>query len=229
VLAAALNEPIQWLYLSELARILETSPSSLQRELFSLVKVGILERRKERTRTYFRAAEQSPVFSGLIEMFKEISPSRPATLSATKQEPAHANACRESPVDKQQQSFDNHEAIVVFERPVKVDFASKVPRVLPKTSISPSSKFSSLLIALLQESPRKSRELYAIVADRQKEDCPDTPCTHRKGDRSKKSPEWRHEVQRQLRRIAVNLAGIWHLKGAVPRIGCTSETDPTTL
>ena len=228
VLAAALNQPIQWLYLSELARILETSPSSLQRELSSLVEAGVLERRKERTRTYFRAQERSPVFYGLLRIFKEVTPSAPTILSPTTEQRADANDGLERPAENQQKSHDNHDAFVVVERPVKRDRAGKVSRVLPKTSISSSSRFNSLLIAVLQESPRKSRELYAIIADRQKEDCPDIPCTHRKSDSSKSSPEWHHEVQRQLRRIAVNLVGIWHLKGAVPSIGRTSEPDPTT-
>src|SRR5580700_1359162 len=43
VLAATLGQPDKWWYLSELAGRLGTSPSSLQRELSSLVASGILE------------------------------------------------------------------------------------------------------------------------------------------------------------------------------------------
>lgn len=70
VLAAALNRPSKWWYLSELAQFLNTSPSSLQRELKTLVDGGILVRRREGTRTYFKAETRSPLFPelrGLVE------------------------------------------------------------------------------------------------------------------------------------------------------------------
>ncbi|MGB6826533.1 MAG: hypothetical protein WBE41_00730, partial [Terracidiphilus sp.] len=47
VLAATLGQPDKWWYLSELAGRLGTSPSSLQRELSSLVASGILMHRRE--------------------------------------------------------------------------------------------------------------------------------------------------------------------------------------
>ena len=59
VLAATLGQPDKWWYLSELAGRLGTSPSSLQRELSSLVASGILMHRREGTRAYFKA-ETSP-------------------------------------------------------------------------------------------------------------------------------------------------------------------------
>ena len=51
LLAATLNQPDKWWYLSELAQFLETTPSSLQRELKALVDGGILQQRREGRRT----------------------------------------------------------------------------------------------------------------------------------------------------------------------------------
>jgi predicted nucleotidyltransferase len=70
VLAATLIQPDKWWYLSELAQFLRTTPSSLQRELSALVGGGILQRRREGTRTYFKAETRSPLFPdlrGLVE------------------------------------------------------------------------------------------------------------------------------------------------------------------
>jgi len=70
VLAATLNQPDKWWYLSELAQFLHTRPSSLQRELKALVDGGILLQRREGTRTYFKAETRSPLFPelrGLVE------------------------------------------------------------------------------------------------------------------------------------------------------------------
>jgi len=73
VLAATLSQPEKWWYLSELADRLATAPSSLQRELSSLVASGILAHRREGTRTYYRAETQSPVFSDLHHLFEKTS------------------------------------------------------------------------------------------------------------------------------------------------------------
>lgn len=74
VLAAALLNPNKWWYLSELAHSLETTPSSLQRELPALVKAGILERRwKRNKRAFFRAKKTSPIFSELQRIFEKAS------------------------------------------------------------------------------------------------------------------------------------------------------------
>ncbi|MBA2304360.1 MAG: winged helix-turn-helix transcriptional regulator, partial [Acidobacteria bacterium] len=70
LLAATLNQPDKWWYLSELAQFLKTRPSSLQRELKALVDGGILQQRREGTRTYFKAETRSPLFPelrGLVE------------------------------------------------------------------------------------------------------------------------------------------------------------------
>ena len=71
VLATTLTQPDKWWYLSELADCLDRSPSSLQRELSSLVASGILVRRREGTRAYFKAETQSPVFRDLQRLFEK--------------------------------------------------------------------------------------------------------------------------------------------------------------
>ncbi len=71
VLTATLGQPDKWWYLSELAGRLGTSPSSLQRELSSLVASGILVHRREGTRAYFKAETQSPVFRDLQQLFEK--------------------------------------------------------------------------------------------------------------------------------------------------------------
>jgi len=78
VVAAALLRPDRWWYLSELADFLGTGPSSLQRELTALVHAGILERRREGTRVYFKADTRSPVFpelKALVEKSAGLIPS----------------------------------------------------------------------------------------------------------------------------------------------------------
>ncbi|MGO8814007.1 MAG: hypothetical protein ACLQVG_04980 [Terriglobia bacterium] len=65
ILAATFSQPGKWWFLSELAGFLETTPSSLQRELAGLVNGGILEQRREGARVYFRAQKHSPIYREL--------------------------------------------------------------------------------------------------------------------------------------------------------------------
>jgi predicted nucleotidyltransferase len=65
ILAVTYGQPEQWWYLSELAQQLSTTPSSLQRELQSLVSSGILRQRRDGRRTYFQAESASPIFAEL--------------------------------------------------------------------------------------------------------------------------------------------------------------------
>ncbi|MBV9889208.1 MAG: helix-turn-helix domain-containing protein [Acidobacteria bacterium] len=65
ILAATLLSPDKSWYLSELAAHLNTSPSSLQRELEALARSGILTRREDGRRTYYKADTDSPVFGEL--------------------------------------------------------------------------------------------------------------------------------------------------------------------
>lgn len=65
ILAAIYGQPERWWYLSELAQQFNTTPSSLQRELQSLVSSGILRQRRDGRRTYFQAESASPIFGEL--------------------------------------------------------------------------------------------------------------------------------------------------------------------
>lgn len=84
LLAATLTRPDKWWYLSELAGYLQTTPSSLQRELSALVAGGILQQRREGTRTYFKAETRSPLFPdlrSLIEKTAGLLPTLQQTLA----------------------------------------------------------------------------------------------------------------------------------------------------
>jgi DNA-binding transcriptional ArsR family regulator len=65
ILAATFGEPGRWWYMRELARHLRLTPSSLQRELASLVRGGILLQKREGKHVYFQAATDSPIFKEL--------------------------------------------------------------------------------------------------------------------------------------------------------------------
>jgi predicted nucleotidyltransferase len=58
-------DPAREWYLSDLARHLGVRPSSLQRELASLVKAGVLRRRRDGNRAYYSAETESPIFGDL--------------------------------------------------------------------------------------------------------------------------------------------------------------------
>ncbi|HZZ39124.1 MAG TPA: nucleotidyltransferase domain-containing protein [Acidobacteriaceae bacterium] len=77
MLSATLLQPERWWFLTELADHLGVTPSSLQRELDSLVHAGFLLRRRDGRRTYFKANSNSPIFSelrGLMEKTTGIIP-----------------------------------------------------------------------------------------------------------------------------------------------------------
>ena len=65
VLTATMLEPERWWFMTELAKHLGTVPSSLQRELESMVAAGLLLRRQDGRRAYFKANVESPVFNDL--------------------------------------------------------------------------------------------------------------------------------------------------------------------
>lgn len=74
--------PEKWWYLSELAKKLDTSPSSLQRETEALVKAGILEQKRDGRRTYFRPEKRSPIYPDLRSLFEKTAGIVPMTSSA---------------------------------------------------------------------------------------------------------------------------------------------------
>ena len=84
VLSATLLQPEHWWFMTELAKHLETSPSSLQRELESLVSVGLLLRRQDGRRIYFKANADSPLFRdlhGLLDKTSGLVPALTTTLN----------------------------------------------------------------------------------------------------------------------------------------------------
>lgn len=81
LLAATLLSPDKWWYMSELARHLGTSLSSLQRELASLSASGILERKQDGRRAYYKAGKDSPVFPALRDLFLKTAGIVPALRS----------------------------------------------------------------------------------------------------------------------------------------------------
>lgn len=78
ILATTLLSPDKWWYLSELASHLKTSPSSLQWELDSLTESGILERKQDGCRTYYRARRDSAVFGDLRALLSKTAGIVPA-------------------------------------------------------------------------------------------------------------------------------------------------------
>ncbi len=71
IMAATYGQPERWWYLSELAQYLKTTPSSLQRELKSLVASGLLRERRDGKRLYFQTETKSPIFAPLREIFEQ--------------------------------------------------------------------------------------------------------------------------------------------------------------
>jgi predicted nucleotidyltransferase len=68
ILAAAYGQPEKWWFMSELAAFIQTTPSSLQRELASLVESGILRQKRDGNRLYVQAETDSPIFAPLREL-----------------------------------------------------------------------------------------------------------------------------------------------------------------
>jgi len=81
LLAATLLSPEKWWYMSELASHLGTSPSSLQRELDALTGSGLLHRKQDGRRTYYKARTDSPVFGELQGLFSKTAGIVPALQS----------------------------------------------------------------------------------------------------------------------------------------------------
>ena len=71
ILSTLLAEPARSWYLSHLASHLGRTPSSLQRELESLVAAGILNRRQEANHVYFQANRDCPLYPELASLFQK--------------------------------------------------------------------------------------------------------------------------------------------------------------
>jgi predicted nucleotidyltransferase len=87
VLTTLFLRPDKEWYLSELAASLGTGPSSLQREVDALIRVGILKKRVDGRRSYVQANEDSPIFPelrGLVEKTSGIVPMLREAVKRTK-------------------------------------------------------------------------------------------------------------------------------------------------
>ena len=79
---ATCMHPGRWWYGSDLAKHLGVSPSSLQRELTSLIAGGVLRRRRDGNRVYFQADGECPLLPelqglllktvGLVDVLREV-------------------------------------------------------------------------------------------------------------------------------------------------------------
>ena len=68
VLSRTHLQPERWWYLHELARSLSLRPSSIQRDAAILVAAGILLRREDGNRVYFKADPACPIFSEIRDV-----------------------------------------------------------------------------------------------------------------------------------------------------------------
>jgi predicted nucleotidyltransferase len=71
ILSAIFSRPEKEWYLTELARFLHASPSTLQREVDTLAKAGILQQRREGRRVYLKPELESPVFADLKSLIEK--------------------------------------------------------------------------------------------------------------------------------------------------------------
>jgi len=84
VLSATLLQPEHWWYLTELAHHLDVTPSSLQRELESLVDAGVLLHRRDGRRAYFKANADSPIYPELRGLMNKTTGILPSLRDALK-------------------------------------------------------------------------------------------------------------------------------------------------
>ena len=73
ILSAVLLRPDKWWYLTDLAKHLGVSPSSLQRELVSLVNGDLLTSRRDGKRVYYKINQDCPIVEELQAIFVKTS------------------------------------------------------------------------------------------------------------------------------------------------------------
>ena len=73
ILSAVLLRPDKWWYLTDLAKHLGLSPSSLQRELASLANGDLLISRKDGNRVYYKVNQDCPIVEELQSIFVKTS------------------------------------------------------------------------------------------------------------------------------------------------------------
>jgi predicted nucleotidyltransferase len=84
ILSTVIINPDKWWYLSDLAKKINTSPSSLQRDLLNMTSTGILEKRQEGNRIYYKANKECPVFDELQGIIIKTVGIRDKLISALK-------------------------------------------------------------------------------------------------------------------------------------------------
>jgi len=73
ILGVLLLQSNRWWYMSDLASQLNRTVSSLQRELTALTEAGILEKKRDGNRVYYRADTRCPIFLELESILKKTS------------------------------------------------------------------------------------------------------------------------------------------------------------
>jgi len=69
ILSTLLVSPERRWYISDLARLLNVTPSSLQRELANMSNSGLLLREEDGNRVYYQANQLNPIFADLQNIF----------------------------------------------------------------------------------------------------------------------------------------------------------------
>lgn len=82
LLAAIMRDADREWYLSELAAFCGLRPSSLQREVAMLARVGILAMRRSGNRIYYRANRENPIFPELQSLMTKTAGVRDVVLNA---------------------------------------------------------------------------------------------------------------------------------------------------
>lgn len=82
IMAETYGQPERWWFLSELANFIGATPSSLQREVKSLVVSGILHEKHDGNRLYVQAQRDSSIFNPLQELIAKTLGIRPILENA---------------------------------------------------------------------------------------------------------------------------------------------------
>ena len=90
--------PDRSFYLLELVAILQTGRGGVQRELANLTESGIIRREKTGVKTFFRAADDSPIFVQMQSLLEKLTDIRKMISSAVKSADNTVNTAILSPI-----------------------------------------------------------------------------------------------------------------------------------
>jgi hypothetical protein len=85
------------------------------------------------------------------------------------------------------------------------------------------SNFEEVLCELLKGAPRTFKDLYPLVAEREPKLCPGSKRVNTD------HMEWLYDLERDLRNVAVNVDGNWHLKKNIPLHSSSRVVEHPTL